>query len=295
MLSFLNSDQFQIGPATIGLTSPHSDVSQVCRWTRMSKSSLAFVIVLAPWILGCAFESSRAATIAPHPPPPHVAPAHHPPPPPHVAPAPHPQPAPVTKESIFVQPLHTIQNSNFGNQPAVAGRVQKIAEVARNLPPISTGGKTIASIYSDALTNDFSELGNVARAVSRNKALGAGEETRLIESLDDVHSDLSAKTSFAQKNPSDPSGFVNVKVLTHNNDNMVVRGYNVWYSLTGSYKAKDENHYFKFDRVSSPTSQRIPPGNYTFWTAKDTHLGPPEQHTVGADGQQEMSIDLPTP
>jgi hypothetical protein len=128
MVSFLNSDQFQIGPATIGLTSPHSDVSQVCRWTRMSKRGLAFVIVLAPRILGCAFESSRAATIAPHPSPPHVAQAPHPPPH-HVVQPPHPQPAPVTKKSIFVQPLHTIQNSNFGNQPVVAGRAQQIAAV----------------------------------------------------------------------------------------------------------------------------------------------------------------------
>ena len=202
----------------------------------------------------------------------------------------------MTKKEVFepnVEAVHAIQNSKFGNLPAVAPKVQKTAELADNLKQISTG--ETPRIYSDALANDNRELGNVAHAVSQNRALGAYEQTRLIDSLDDVNSDLSAKTSFAQKNPSNPKGPVKVEVLTRNNDNMVVSGYNVWYSLTGWYKAKDENHYFKFDKVSSPTSQPIPPGNYTFWTAKDTHLGPPKQHTVGADGQQEMSIDLPTP
>jgi hypothetical protein len=207
--------------------------------------------------------------------------------------------APPTQKKAFASMLQhgrMIQSSKFGEQPAVASRLKEIGGLTDNLQQILAGRK-VPSIYSEALSYDERKLENVARAVSGNNALGADEQARLVESLEYVRSDLSTKASYAKENPSNPSGTVNVKVITRNSDNMEVGGYKVWYSLIGWYIDKDEDHYHLFDSLSSPTDQPLSAGNYMFWTAKGAQLGPPEPYTIGGpvDTRQARSIDLPTP
>ena len=201
----------------------------------------------------------------------------------------------VTQKKVFAPMLRhvqTIQNTNFGHLPTVAPRLQEIAGFARNLQKITTGSK-IPSLYSDALISDAGELGNVAHTVSA-KALGVGEQTRLMQAFDDVHSDLSAKARFAEQNPSQPFASVNVTVITRNKDGKEVSNYEVWYCLKGLVNYKDR--YDHFDQLSSPTSNPLPPGNYTIWTRKGSIDGPlMPAKDVGSDGRRERSIDLPTP
>ena len=134
----------------------------------------------------------------------------------------------------------------------------------------------------------------MADAVSVNKALGIETKTRLIESLADVHSDLSAKMSYAEKNPSDPFGVVTVKVTTRDKDGNEVSNCEVWYCLKGYVNYPDR--HFRFDQLSSPTSHPLHPGNYVMWTRKGLVDGPQmPAKDVGSDGRTERSIDLTTP
>jgi hypothetical protein len=277
----------------------------------MSKRDLAFVLV--PWLLLCGIESSRAESGATpkHPIPPSKEVAHTSKEVTHTSkgatrPSKGTSPllttrtsatATVTQKKVFapmLQHVQTIQNTDFGHLPTVSSRLQQIARFTRNLQQLTAGSK-VPSLYADALNNDARELGNLAATVSANKDLGAGDQTSLMQSFEDVHSDLAAKESFAEQNPSQPFAPVNVTVITRDKDVQQVSGYEVWYSLKGYYNYKDEHHYHLFDKDSSPTSQPIPAGNYMFWAAKEGKDGPPRPIDVGSDGQRKRSIDLETP
>jgi hypothetical protein len=179
----------------------------------MSKRDLAFVLV--PWLLLCGIESSRAESGATpkHPIPPSKEVAHTSKELTHASkgathtskgatrPSKGTSPllttrtsatATVTQKKVFapmLQHVQTIQNTDFGHLPTVSSRLQQIARFTRNLQQLTAGSK-VPSLYADALTNDARELGNLADTVSANKDLGAGDQTSLMQSFEDVHSDL---------------------------------------------------------------------------------------------------------
>jgi hypothetical protein len=198
-----------------------------------------------------------------------------------------------TAPTTLQRHVQTIQDTNFGKLPTVAARLREMTAFAGKLRQISTD-REIPSVYLDALTSDARELKDVADAVSVNKALGTEEKMRLNQSVEDVHSDLYAKTSYAEKNPSDPFGFVTVKVTTRDKDGNEVSNCEVWCCLKGYVKYKDR--YERFNQLSSPTSHPLHPGNYVMWARQGSVDGPQIPATdVGSDGQREFSIDLPTP
>ena len=98
--------------------------------------------------------------------------------------------------------------------------------------------------------------------------------------------------------PMVKSGFfsispVTVRVRTHNKDGLEVSGCEVWFVPRGLLDYKDR--YSRFDRVSSPTSAELPPGNYLIWTHTTAGDGRKISISVGAQGENEQDIDIPAP
>jgi hypothetical protein len=229
--------------------------------------------------------------------------------------------------------VEKIQNSNFGKKPKIALRLQEIKALVRKLERYSSGQR-ISDPYLFGLTVDAWNLEKVAAAASgkytffpsisppsivaensfflfsaphgdhdsREKASthrnnqvfatnAAGGIEKLTQLLYDVLSDLIAKARFAEKNPSTPfkSVFVNVSTLNGKNE---LGGYEVWYSLKGLLEYPDRHRHF--DRVSSPTSCPLPPGNYMLWTRGGSAAGPQSPlGDLGSDGRPVRSVSLP--
>ena len=114
--------------------------------------------------------------------------------------------------------------------------------------------------------------------------LGADQKRRLMQILDDVHSDLSSKVGFGKFTS------VKIKVTTRNNLKNEISGYDVYFSPKVLF---DENHQdAQFDRPSSPTDHYVPPGNYVFWARRGSAQGPIKHCSdVGRDGLTERLVD----
>jgi hypothetical protein len=183
--------------------------------------------------------------------------------------------------------VQTIQNSRFGKLPTVASRLQKIATDAMILQKFSLRS-TMSPTYVHGLDLVNQRLAQVA--ATANEALTPRKQEQLIQSLDDARSDLAAKASFAEKNPSDPFASVIVKITTRNKDKKEVSGYAVWFSSKVALQYNAEHRHF--DHPSSPTSRPLPPGDYVFWTRSGSAEGPPKElRYLGIDGLLETSVD----
>jgi hypothetical protein len=183
--------------------------------------------------------------------------------------------------------VQTIQNSRFGKLPTVAWRLQKIATDAMILQKFSLRS-TMSPTYVHALDLVNQRLAQVA--ATANEVLTPPKQEQLIQSLDDARSDLAAKASFAEKNPSDPFASVIVKITTRNKDKKEVSGYAVWFSSKVALQYNAEHRHF--DHPSSPTSRPLPPGDYVFWTRSGSAEGPPKElRNLGIDGLLETSVD----
>jgi hypothetical protein len=86
---------------------------------------------------------------------------------------------------------------------------------------------------------------------------------------------------------------VTVRVRTLK-DGREVQGCEVWYTLKAFKDYKDK--YMRFDRLSSPTSAVLAPGNYLIWAHTSLGDGPKKMLLdLGIDGRDERDIDILAP
>jgi hypothetical protein len=182
----------------------------------------------------------------------------------------------------------TVDAWELGN---VAAAISEKSVFFRPIPDRTTVGENSFSIFFAAPDDDHDPggKGSMSRDTRIFSTRAAGGSEALSESVNDVHSDLSAKTRFAEKNPTDPFKSVTVNVRTRKEKNEL-SGYEVWYSLKGLLRYPDRLR--QFDQESSPTSCPLPPGNYVLWTRDGSAEGTPRRlGDLGSDGQPERLID----
>jgi hypothetical protein len=85
---------------------------------------------------------------------------------------------------------------------------------------------------------------------------------------------------------------VEVKVNTVDDNGNEIQKCFVWYA---PYLRDDDQHKTKFDRLSTPTVDLLPPGKWNIWTEKDGKHGPKSPFSCGDDGRDKREIDILAP
>jgi len=85
---------------------------------------------------------------------------------------------------------------------------------------------------------------------------------------------------------------VEVKVNTVDDNGKEIQKCFVWYT---PYLKDDDQHKTKFDKLSTPTTDFMPPAKWNIWTEKDGKRGPKSPFSCGDDGRDKREIDILAP
>ena len=85
---------------------------------------------------------------------------------------------------------------------------------------------------------------------------------------------------------------VEVKVNTVDDNGNEIQKCFVWYT---PYLKDDAQHKTKFDKMSTPTTDLVPPGKWNFWAEKDGKQGQKTPFSCGDDGLPKREIDILAP
>jgi len=85
---------------------------------------------------------------------------------------------------------------------------------------------------------------------------------------------------------------VEVKVNTVDENRKEIQGCIVWYT---PYLKDDDQHKTKFDRLSTPTTDLMPPAKYNIWAEKAGKRGPKSPFSCGDDGRDKREIEILAP
>jgi hypothetical protein len=224
-----------------------------------------------------------------------------------------------TKDDIFRElrkSTEMLLDTDFGKSQAV--NLQGILKNAQYLekelnkqPDILKEPSQFLQMYLLQLTTDAWQMRGLADAVTKTPP----DTVHGSQIISDVTNDIFAKAQYGQsgdfsqlmavyggEHPTptpgetlrNPFSGVNVKIVTLDKNGNEVRNCEVWFCLKGVLPYKDR--YVRFDKLSSPSSQVLPPGNYVIWTRKDLLDGPQAfVQDVGEDGSQEREIHVRTP
>ncbi|MDA2937385.1 hypothetical protein MYX75_03870 [Acidobacteria bacterium AH-259-A15] len=105
----------------------------------------------------------------------------------------------------------------------------------------------------------------------------------------DASADLEMKARVVRESGKDQ---VNVKVHTLDDQGQGVHNCKVWYV---PYLKDDDQHKIKFDRLSTPTTDFIPPGKWKIWSERGGKEGVKTPFLCGDDGRDNREIDIPAP
>jgi hypothetical protein len=105
----------------------------------------------------------------------------------------------------------------------------------------------------------------------------------------DASGDLEMKARVVKTSNTDR---VKVKINTIDEQGKEIQHCIVWYV---PFLKDDDQHKTRFDRLSTPTTDLIPPGKWKIWTEKDTKMGPKTPFYCGDDGRNEREIDIFSP
>jgi len=164
--------------------------------------------------------------------------------------------------------------------------IQKVTKAKPDVPPA----------YRNGLTIDAWMVKNIRTAVRQE---GAQNKAQLADWIKDTKDSVRAKAEFADKHQQDPFAPVTVTARTFDKDGSESSktkessGYEVWCCSVGEIPFPKRHE--SFGKLSSPTEKSVEPGNYLFWTRKESACGPGKNYNnIGLDGQPEVAIDLLT-
>jgi hypothetical protein len=175
---------------------------------------------------------------------------------------------------------------------ALLGRREVLVQIRKHLAFLeqargrSLGGR-IPPEYAQSLAADLTLL-------RRSRLEFGAHPERLLVAATEVAADLEVKRRHGEA----ALGFTGGGLRNVHVDVRTVRGgreepgHVVWYVERGW--SDDRQRFKRFDRVSSPTSARMAPGNYYIWAgaADDPDR---QQITIGGHGQRQHSVDLAMP
>jgi hypothetical protein len=140
--------------------------------------------------------------------------------------------------------------------------------------------------YAQSISEDIEIIENI-----RGRGIVGSTEWEQIKA---VNTDLAIKAEHAEILPEAAFDSIEVIVRTKKNG-LELSNYQVWY-VKEAFK-NDATKYRTFDRFSSPSSRKLPPGRYVMWsqaTDGSKALGEKTPKEFG-DGQANVEIDLAAP
>ena len=139
-----------------------------------------------------------------------------------------------------------------------------------------------------AYAQSLESLSEAVSRVVRDEKVSQLEKVAICKA---VEKDLNIKVAFAKSVPSAP--FKNISLVAKTTDgNQETGGCEVWY-VQVAWEGMEER-YLRFPKVSSPTSQHLPPGWYSMWTSRGAQQGERKPVTV-EKGSARQGVDLPVP
>lgn len=131
-----------------------------------------------------------------------------------------------------------------------------------------------------------------ALALVRDLKADLTKEKR-VELTEAINRDFKLKSEFGEKNPK--LAFVAaVEVTVRTKDGVKeVPGYEVRYVVSAWNGV--EKRYKSFEQNSSPTTRKLPPGEYWMWARKDKKDGEKRKVSLGENGELKGSVDLTVP
>jgi hypothetical protein len=176
---------------------------------------------------------------------------------------------------------------------ALLGQVRALALVNEHLEVLERArsralGGRIPPAYLESLVADLTLLQR-ARV-----ELTSGHRDDALAAVEEVMADLALKRRHAEAGVGFSAGglrTVSVAVRTVRGAREM-HGHFVWFVPRGWSSVRQR--FARFDRVSSPTSAVLAPGNYLMW-AGDADRHERQPIVVGGHGRREQSIDLPAP
>jgi hypothetical protein len=141
-----------------------------------------------------------------------------------------------------------------------------------------------------AYAESISEDGKIIDSIRMGRRVGSTEW----EQIKAVNVDLRVKAEHAEMLPEAAFDSIEVIVRTKKNG-QELSNYQVWF-VKEAFK-NDIAKYQTFDRYSSPSSRKLPPGRYVMWSqATDGSKASGEKSPKEfGDGQAKVEIDLAAP
>jgi hypothetical protein len=176
--------------------------------------------------------------------------------------------------------------SSLGD-PELVGRIEAHLDVLDKARSAALGGR-LSPEYRDSLLGDAALLERAIAMVER------GERARAVAAVREVEADLALKRRHGEATTGlAGAGLRNVNVTARTMRGAREEpGHVVWYVARGWSEVPER--YARFDRLSSPTEQRVAPGNYFMW-AGDKAGRRRQPIVVGGHGRSRQTVDLPLP
>ena len=157
---------------------------------------------------------------------------------------------------------------------------------------MQTSAAELSKFSDQPVPQDYAQslkgLSEALTRVARDEEVSQRKKVAICEA---VEKDLEIKVAFAKSEPSAP--FKNIPFAAKTTDGIKeISGCEVWY-VQVAWEGMEER-YLRFPKVSSPTSQHLPPGWYSMWTRQGGREGKRQPVTVEKDSAHQ-GVDLPVP
>jgi hypothetical protein len=147
-----------------------------------------------------------------------------------------------------------------------------------------------SQIFIRTLEYDVSAYEKFLTSANKIKKIGKGLiPLHTIDSLITASWNLKMKATLLNKAQKDK---VDVTVETVDDNGGKINHCFVWYSY---FLRDDDQHTYKFDKPSTPTTDPISPGKYYIWTEKEGKRGPKTVFYCGDDGRKTRKIYILAP
>lgn len=194
---------------------------------------------------------------------------------------------------IFESIIKSASTLNITLGPSHSPSKRKLNDIQSNAKFLqdlfaSTGESQLPPVYAQSLSLDAKILVRLVKETRDRKY----HKSEVYADVQNVAVDLSIKVAHIKY--SRGGAIKNIQVVVHTKRaDQEVTGYEVWYVPKGW--ASEQSAFIRFDRVSSPTSMDLAPGNYFIWLQSGQTKTSRLPVKLGGDGKSRRDIDLIVP
>jgi hypothetical protein len=144
--------------------------------------------------------------------------------------------------------------------------------------------------FKDSIRDDLIAVAALGDKLGDGREPSETEQRRAKAGIRDMN--IKSKYFSLYKAGEAPSPWIRVKVHTVKAGKEISK-WTVWYVVDGW--SGDKDHTISFDRESSPTEQKMLPGQYQMWVSRRDKRGPPKIVLVGDIPSLTKELELEVP